>query len=274
MAARTIWKALRERFRRSPDMADQTGGIFRIPEGQLVYAIGDIHGEAGLLRQLLARLRADAARHAAGGAVTVIFLGDYLDRGPDSRQVLDILTDNPFPGASLHFLRGNHEQALLDFLITPVEAQAWLRFGGIETLASYGVRASPGLSDPARLSGLAQELAGRLPDTHLAFLRHTRLMTIVGDYAFVHAGIRPGVPLAAQQPDDLLWIRDGFVDRPFRSDHAIVHGHTIVDEPLLTGNRIAIDTGAYATGVLTALALSGTDRRVLRARHGEDARSA
>ncbi|OYQ37196.1 hypothetical protein CHU95_02070 [Niveispirillum lacus] len=259
-------------FRRYPPLTDAAERTFQIPDGQLVYAIGDIHGEAGLLRQLLATLRADADRHAQGAAITLIFLGDYLDRGPDSRQVLDILTDNPFPGARLQFLRGNHEQALLDFLVTPVEAQAWLRFGGTETLSSYGVRASPGLSDPARLMGLAQEMAERLPESHLAFLRQTRLMSIVGDYVFVHAGIRPGVPLAAQQPDDLLWIRDGFMDRPFRSDHAIVHGHTIIDIPILTGNRIGIDTGAYATGVLTALALSGQDRRLVQVGQGENNR--
>ncbi len=264
MVARKIWNALAARFRRYSPMADGVERTFLIPEGQLVYAIGDIHGEADLLRKLLVKLRIDADNHAQRAAITLIFLGDYLDRGPDSRQVLDILTSDPFPEASVHFLRGNHEQALLDFLITPIEAQAWLRFGGIETLSSYGVRASPGLSDPARLVGLAQELAERLPKTHLAFLRNTRLMSIIGDYVFVHAGIRPGISLAAQQPDDLLWIRDGFVDRPFSSDHAVVHGHTIVDVPVVMGNRIAIDTGAYATGVLTALALSGKDRRLLQ----------
>ncbi len=268
MAAKKIWNALAARFRRHPPKADGADRTFRIPAGQLVYAIGDIHGEADLLRQLLVKLRDDADNHAEGSAVTLIFLGDYLDRGPDSRQVLDILTGDPFPEASVHFLRGNHEQALLDFLITPVEAQAWLRFGGIETLSSYGIRASPGLSDPARLMGLAQELAERLPKAHLTFLRHTRLMSIVGDYVFVHAGIRPGISLAAQQPDDLLWIRDGFVDRPFSSDYAVVHGHTIVEVPVVTGNRIAIDTGAYATGVLSALALSEQDRRLLQVGQG------
>jgi serine/threonine protein phosphatase 1 len=264
----TFWKGLSQRLPWPAAAAAAASRPFHVPHDHRVYAIGDIHGEAGLLRRLLAKLQADSAARDDGQAETVIFLGDYIDRGPESRQVLDILTGDPFPGAQLRFVRGNHEQALLDFLVSPLETQSWLNFGGVETLASYGLRVPPGLSDPARLTGLAADLAARLPPRHLDFLRRTELMVIEGDYVFVHAGIRPGVPLPSQRPDDLLWIREGFIDRPLVADFAVVHGHTIVDVPLLEGSRIAIDTGAYATGRLTAVALSGSERRIIQVEGG------
>lgn len=238
-----------------------------VPPGQIIYTIGDIHGEADLLRRLLERLRQDMAERP-GLAATAIFLGDYVDRGPDSRGVLDLLLSDPLPGAKRRFLRGNHEQTMMEFLVDPLAAADWLRFGGIETLGSYGVRAPPGPLEPARLRQLAAGLAERLPPAHLSFLRETALMAAVGDYAFVHAGIRPGVALNQQKPDDLLWIRDGFLDRPFPTSHVIVHGHTITDEPELLAHRIGLDTGAYASGILTAIALEGTERRILQVRRG------
>lgn len=245
----------------------ETGTAFdaRVPAGQLIYAIGDIHGERVLLERLLHRLGQDMADQAAGRTVSVVFLGDYIDRGPDSRGVLDILCADPLPGAAALFLRGNHEQAMLDFLTVPAEAQEWLRFGGAETLASYGVLATAGTSDPVRLKSVADALATRLPPRHLAFLQQTELMLTIGDYVFVHAGIDPALPLDQQRPDDLLWIREGFIDQPPRGRHVVVHGHTIVDEPVLQGGRIAIDTGAYATGRLTAVALCDGERRILQA---------
>ncbi len=249
-----------------PESQGATPSDPAIPAGQTVYAIGDIHGEAALLRQILEQVGQDIGRQPDSPSVMVIFLGDYIDRGPDSRGVLDLLLSNPLPGAGLHFLRGNHEQAMLDFLLDPVAAAEWLRFGGVETLTSYGVRAAPGISEPGRLRQLADDLAGALPPAHLSFLRATRLMMAVGDYAFVHAGIQPGIPLNQQRPDDLLWIREGFVDRPFQASHVIVHGHTVTDEPVLTPYRIGLDTGAYATGILTAAVLRGTQRRVLQTR--------
>lgn len=238
-----------------------------MPAGQIVYAIGDIHGEADLLRRLLERLRQDKAARP-DLAATAIFLGDYVDRGPDSRAVLDLLLSDPLPGMKARFLRGNHEQAMLEFLVDPLAAAEWLRFGGAETLASYGLRAPPGPLGPDRLRQLAADLAERLPAAHLSFLRTTSLMAAVGDYAFVHAGIRPGLPLNQQKQDDVLWIRDGFIDQPFQSSHVIVHGHTVSDEPELLPYRIGIDTGAYASGILTAVALHGEERRFLQARQG------
>lgn len=233
-----------------------------IPDGRIVYAVGDIHGERALMEQLLDRITQDAV--GAGQAALVIFLGDYIDRGPDSRGVLERLSAPPPVGLEWCFLRGNHEQAMLDFLTDPEGALEWLRFGGVETLASYGVLAPPGTADPKRAKVLSDRLAERLPPAHLAFLRATEMMVTVGDYVFVHAGIDPALPLDQQRPDDLLWIRDGFIDRPVQGTHVIVHGHTVVEAPLIQGNRIAIDTGAYATGRLTAIALTGRQRRIIQ----------
>lgn len=235
-----------------------------IPAGCILYAVGDIHGECALLEQLLDHILQDAAAAGSGQTATIIFLGDYIDRGPDSRAVLERLSGPPPMGVEWRFLRGNHEQALLDFLTDPEGAAFWLRFGGVETLASYGVLAPPGTLDPRRLESLATQLRERLPSRHLDFLRCSEMMAVVGDYAFVHAGIDPALPLDQQRREDLLWMREGFIDRPIRGNHVIVHGHTIVDAPLVEGNRIAIDTGAYATGRLTAVVLAGRERRVLQ----------
>jgi serine/threonine protein phosphatase 1 len=266
-----IFARLRKAFGMATDVTPDTPSLPArpaVPSGQIVYAIGDIHGEADLLRHLLEQLRQDMAERSDLTA-TVIFLGDYVDRGPDSRGVLDLLLSGPLPGAKLRFLRGNHEQAMMEFLVDPLTTADWLRFGGVETLTSYGLRAPPGSMGPDRLRQLAAGLAERLPPAHLSFLRTTSLMAAVGDYAFVHAGIRPGLPLNQQKQDDLLWIRDGFIDRPFQASHVIVHGHTISDEPELLPHRIGLDTGAYASGVLTAIALQGTERRLLQVRRGD-----
>lgn len=254
-----------DRLRRQFGGADrQTAPIAaRIPDGQLVYAVGDIHGERALLDRLLRAILDDAAANKSLHA-TVIFLGDYVDRGGDSCGVLDVLSDLPNGDVKWRFLRGNHEQAMLDFLVTPEMGPVWLRFGGVETLASYGLLAPAGVADPRRLKDLADGLAERLPLRHLAFLQATEMMIVQGDYIFAHAGIDPGRPLDQQRPDDLLWIRDGFIDRPHRGTHVVVHGHTIVDIPIIDGNRIALDTGAYATGRLTAVALHGLERRILQ----------
>lgn len=265
MILRQLLAAFRRPDRPEPESIARPP-IPAVPPGQIVYAVGDIHGEAGLLRRLLESLRQDLAGRTDKPAATLIFLGDYIDRGPDSRAVLDLLLSDPLPGARLRFLRGNHEQTMLDFLVDPLAAADWLRFGGVETLASYGLRAPPGSLDPARLRQLAADLANRLPPAHLSLLRATTLMAAVGDYAFVHAGIRPGISLNQQKQDDLLWIRDGFLDRPFQASHVIVHGHSVTDEPVLAPHRIGLDTGAYASGILTAIALHGSERHVIQSR--------
>jgi serine/threonine protein phosphatase 1 len=224
-------------------------------DGQLIYAIGDIHGCYDQLRLLLTQIASDADAYANGRTVTLIFCGDYIDRGPASREVLDALCwlkrRCPF---HLQFLKGNHEQVMLDYIADPVRATAWLRFGGSETLQSYGV--TPPSSDDGPEAHLAarDDLLERLPVAHLRFLEDLELMVGVGDYAFVHAGVRPGVALTSQTEDDLLWIREDFLDTEASHDRIIVHGHTWEsDQPQVLPNRIGIDTGAYETGVLTAL---------------------
>lgn len=231
----------------------------RIPPGLRVYAVGDVHGRADLLASLLDRIAADAGSYA--GSKQLVFLGDYVDRGVESRQVIDLLTGGLPAGFEAVFLKGNHEAALLDFLADPGIGPDWFAFGGGATLLSYGV--SPDHVQRARFEMAREELLALLPDHHLAFLRSLRLSAQVGDYAFVHAGVRPGVPLERQSERDLLWIREEFLRDDSPHGVMIIHGHTVVSTPEIRQNRIGIDTGAYATGRLTALVLEGGDRRFL-----------
>jgi serine/threonine protein phosphatase 1 len=237
-------------------------------EGQLVYAIGDIHGRYDLLKALLGEIWRDCRARAAGRVPVLIFCGDYIDRGPHSAHVLDSLnwlgrrTD-----IRLHLLKGNHEQAMLDFLREPERAFGWLGFGGAETLASYGVAAPPEGADDRSLITTRDALLDALPASHLTLLQRLETMTTVGDYVFVHAGLRPGVSLADQIEHDLLWIRKDFLKSQASHDLFVVHGHTWSDEhPKLLGNRLGLDTGAYSTGVLTAVRLEDGGLSFLRAR--------
>jgi len=224
-------------------------------DGQLVYAIGDIHGCYDQLRALLAQIAADAEVRAKGRVASLIFCGDYVDRGPASREVLDALCwlkrHGPF---NLHFLKGNHEQVMLDYIVEPAVARVWMKWGGAETLRSYGVD-PPRVDDPADRHRVARdELLESMPAAHLRFLETLELMVGVGDYAFVHAGIRPGVSLEDQSQEDLLWIRDDFLGAEEDHERIIVHGHSwTADRPVILPNRIGIDTGAYETGVLAGL---------------------
>lgn len=241
------------------------------PAGVCVYAIGDVHGQRRELERLIAMIEDDARRVRAesGAEPLVVFLGDYVDRGRDSRGVLDLLCAmearfDAGSGIACRFLAGNHEVAMLDFLREPATGADWLNFGGVETLASYGVRASVGVSDPARCRALRDALEERLPDEHRGFLESLEPMVVLGGYAFVHAGIRPGVSLDRQRTQDLLWIREPFLSWEKPHEKMIVHGHTVVDQTEFRGNRIGIDTGAYATGILTALVLHEAVQRTLQ----------
>lgn len=239
----------------------------RAPDGRRVYAVGDIHGHAALLDQLLAKITEDAApARAAGLDVDLIFLGDYVDRGPDSRGVLERLCSGMPPGFSCRFLMGNHEAALLDFLRDPAAAAQWLDYGGVETLASYGVRASFGIREKARCRTARDCFVENLPERHRLFLENLELKIEIGDYVFVHAGIRPGRQLARQRPEDLLWMREPFLSDPRRHEKIVVHGHTMTEEPEVRSNRIGVDTGAYVTGVLTALVLQEDQQCLIQAR--------
>lgn len=233
------------------------------PEGALIYAVGDIHGESALLEHMLEEIRRDAAEHGVGRECIAVFLGDYVDRGADSRGVIDILNGDPLPGFTIHLLMGNHEQAMLDFLESPEDRPEWLSFGGVQTLQSYGVRASIGVVDADRCRDLRDRFVRALPGEHRSFLERLEPMVSYGDYGFVHAGVRAGRRLEDQALEDLLWIREPFLRHRAPFDKVIVHGHTIVPDVELHRNRIAVDTGAYATGVLSAVALSGREGRVL-----------
>ncbi len=240
-----------------------SGGEPRHTPGKRVYCVGDIHGRLDLLLDLHAQIRADS--EAFGGSLQVVYLGDYIDRGPDSREVIDCLLAAPLTGFEAIYLLGNHEQAMLDFLDYPLEAAGWLTFGGLATLLSYGVRPRR-LPTPEDLPDLAASLRERLPPGHLEFLLGCRLYHHEADYYFVHAGIRPGVALDAQDPDDQMWIRDEFTESGAAHGAVVVHGHTISPEPELLPNRIGIDTGACFTGLLTCLVLEGESRRLIQAR--------
>jgi len=231
-----------------------------------MYCIGDIHGRADLLLDLQARIEADVRGYT--GRRMLLYLGDYIDRGTQSRQVVDQLLERPLEGFETIYLKGNHEQALLDFLRYPEATAAWLDFGGLETLESYGLSltSQPRAQD---LGELARRLAAVLPDAHKAFFESGLLHWRGGDYLFVHAGIRPGVALDAQHEEDLMWIREEFTGSLRDHGVVVVHGHTISAEPEFRFNRIGLDTGAFHTGVLTCLVLEGTDQRLLQTGPGE-----
>jgi serine/threonine protein phosphatase 1 len=234
------------------------------PAGRRIYVVGDIHGRADLLRQLHGMILADSGAHRNRQRV-VVYLGDYVDRGLESRQVLDMLLDEPLQGFEQVHLLGNHEQAMLDFLEDPAIGPAWLYYGGAATLYSYGINAQARPPEGAeRFAHLSAELGQLLPSRHVRFLRRLSLYHMEGDYLFVHAGIRPGVTIERQKADDLLYIRDEFLS--FREPHEriVVHGHTITNDPDVRPNRIGIDTGAFATGRLTCLVLDGPERRFLQ----------
>lgn len=239
--------------------------------GELVYAVGDIHGCYELMKDVLARLAADTEVRAAGRRPIVIFLGDYVDRGPHSARVMEALVWLQRRGdLEIHFLKGNHEQALLEFLDAPERGGPWMGFGGAETLTSYGVQPPAADAAPETYRAARDELLERMPASHLRLLQQLELMVTVGDYAFVHAGVRPGTPLEEQDETDLLWIRRGFVDQPGPFGKIIVHGHTwLSEQPQLEAHRIGLDTGAYATGVLSALRIEDGAYEVLQAQRGD-----
>lgn len=239
----------------------------RSTDGRVVYAVGDVHGCYDLLKGLLEALVWDAASLDKRVGALLVFCGDYVDRGSRSRDVLDtVVWLSRQRSVESLFLKGNHEAMLLGFLDRPEQHVAWLRKDGLPTLRSYGVSIDAANADA---SHLRDALADRMPAAHLRFLERLPTLFTCGGYAFVHAGLRPGVPLARQSKDDCLWIRDAFLDSDHRFEKVVVHGHSWdTDQPQLRDTRIGVDTGAYATGVLTAVRLDGATVRFLQARAG------
>jgi len=223
-----------------------------------VYAIGDIHGRADLLADAIARIDDDRARRPIGHAIEV-YLGDYIDRGPDSKTVIDLLSVRLVKNQAI-CLRGNHEALMEDFLRDPANLDPWLQLGGMQTLASYGVGLHAGTEtaiDTHRRFWCA------FPRAHEMFLQCLRYSFCCGDFLFVHAGIRPGVAVAQQHFHDLLWIRREFLDSLQDHGKYVVHGHTPVGHPDIRSNRMNIDTGAWRSGTLTCVAIEGTAILVL-----------
>jgi serine/threonine protein phosphatase 1 len=231
----------------------------RGPHGSRVYAIGDVHGRLDLLTELMTKIEADARGFA--GPVELVFLGDYVDRGPHSCEVIEWLVRQIPQQVRPRFLRGNHEDVLLKLWENelPDEVLAgWLTYGGRETLSSYGLGAATIYSDD--LNQIRAQAIAAAPMAHHQFLRGLQFSAQFGDYYFVHAGIRPGIPLGQQDANDLMWIREPFLSSKELHGALIVHGHSISREVQSRHNRIGIDTGAYATGRLTALAIQDGDR--------------
>jgi serine/threonine protein phosphatase 1 len=229
------------------------------PDGYRAYAIGDIHGRADLLEELLAKVEADIGSHPPTENF-IVFLGDLIDRGPDSAAVVERLRTYGVRDATTVFLSGNHEEVMLRVLAGEKGGLLadWLQFGGAECVASYGL-------DPAALATMSEAAAikairAKVPKTHEEFLSSFADTFRFGDYLFVHAGIRPGLGIAEQTQADLRWIREPFLGDTKDHGFVVVHGHTISKKVEERGNRIGLDTGAYRTGVLTALAVEGTDR--------------
>ncbi|MEG3165067.1 metallophosphoesterase family protein [Sphingomonas sp. PB2P19] len=226
-----------------------------IPAGQRVYAVGDIHGCADMLDDLLGQIEADdAARDPA--ETTIIFLGDLVDRGPASAAVIDRLIALADARPRVRFLLGNHEEIFLGALDGESKAlRLFCRIGGRETLLSYGMDAVE--YERLDYDELVARMGELVPAAHRAFFERFEDMIVIGDYAFVHAGVRPDTALEAQRGSDLRWIRDPFLDHRTPLEKMVVHGHTITEKIETRPHRIGIDTGAYTTGRLTALALEG-----------------
>jgi serine/threonine protein phosphatase 1 len=232
----------------------------KIPEGERVYAIGDIHGRLDLLNGVLAKIDADLAARPIAVAHEV-FLGDFIDRGPRSREVVDtIMMRLKCPNRIA--LSGNHEEIILRAAKDPAVFLDWLQYGGREALASYGIYLPRHLDDDAIREAMAA-MRDKIPAAHFAFFENLPAMHIIGDYVFVHAGLKPGVALEHQTRRDVMWIRQEFLSYHSPFPMRVVHGHTPALKPEILANRINIDTGAYVTGKLTCLVLQGTTASLL-----------
>lgn len=231
-----------------------------------LYAIGDVHGRHDLLAAMHRRIESEL-KDAPSSDWRIIHLGDYTDRGPDSKSVIDFLIEARERDPRNLILAGNHDIGFLDFLAEPDAEGLFMRFGGVQTAQSYGVSLSAGggwfgRSDEALLHSHAA-LVEAVPQSHVDFLQSLIFSVAFGDFFFCHAGIRPDVPLESQSPQDLIWIRDTFLDHPGLYPKVIVHGHTPVPEAEVMANRVNVDTLAWQSGLLSAFAVNGVEKRIL-----------
>ncbi len=264
MTALSGWLA---RLRRL--FSSSSGSLFNervpfVPTGQRLYAIGDVHGRLDLLRPLITRIEEDdAARKPAD--TTIIMLGDLIDRGPDSAGVVSFLKMLR-ARRNMRFIMGNHEEMFLTAIERKEVLRPFLDYGGRETLLSYPISRSD--YDSLSLDELHRRIPALVPSADVDFIRGFEDMIVCGDYVFVHAGIRPGVELEAQDVKDLRWIRTPFLSAEFSCDHVVVHGHSITQDIEAKPGRIGLDTGAYQTGRLSALGLEAGERWVFQSEPG------
>jgi serine/threonine protein phosphatase 1 len=230
------------------------------PEGVRLYAIGDVHGRLDLLEKMHAAIKEDVGRHPDKGW-RIIHLGDYVDRGRDSRGVLDFLV-KALKDQRMAALAGNHDVGFFDFLKRPEKDGLFALYGGRETAQSYGVKAD--FSSQWLARQVAEELLAAMPNSHVELLTKLTFSVSFGDFFFCHAGIKPGVPLDEQKPHSLIWIRDEFLDWTGLHPKIVVHGHTPSPEPEVMANRVNVDTQAYASGVLSALVIDGREKTLMQ----------
>lgn len=228
---------------------------------KLIYAIGDIHGRNDLLRRLMDLIEKDLALVDENkiDSTRLVFLGDYIDRGYESFEVIETLIKLRKNSWDVVFLKGNHEEALLSFIDDPTFGQRWMKFGGRETLMSYDVEVPEIMTEDSDFEGFCREFCKNLPKSHLEFLENLRSYEIIDRYMFVHAGVDPLKPVEEQTDAEYLWIRDRFLQSVRRLPYIIVHGHTPETRPVWDGRRIGIDTGAYISNNLTAVRIFSED---------------
>ena len=253
------WRELGLLMTQQPRVA---GRPARLPDGLRVYAVGDVHGRLDLLQRLEAQIAAEAQAAPRNLEIELVYLGDYVDRGPDSRGVIELLASTSSARVRRRFLCGNHDQWFRD-CANGTCAEDWLANGGDTTLRSYGVELAAGRPFERATAPMAQALRDRLPRRHRIFLDRLDLIVRHGDYVFCHAGVSPGRPLDRQSAYDLLWTREPFLSHHGELEAVIVHGHTVSRDPVVRTHRIGVDTGAVWTGRLTAAVLEGAGLRFI-----------
>lgn len=246
-------------------------GKFKAPNDTRIYAIGDIHGEHRLLDKMHEAIAFDLV-DGAPEEVHFVYLGDYVDRGPDSKGVLDrlIFRMEQRDNVRRTFLLGNHERGMFDFFMNPEDAERsdWLDWGGVQTLASYGIHIDNNAALPSEKRDAAIALREVMPPSHMDFFEKLSYAIEIGDFFFTHAGVSPNRPIHDQDVDDLVFIREPFLSWPEPLARMIVHGHTKTKgEPEVKPHRINVDTGAFQTGILTTAVIEGNDVRFLKVQH-------
>lgn len=236
--------------------------IMNSAEKVYAYAIGDIHGRADLLEKLLGKIKADARKNSQARP-HIIFLGDYVDRGMESKKVVDLSLDFDLKGGTKVYLKGNHEAMMLDFLADPSTGPLWFENGGLATLLSYGVQPQGNFSSKNDLENIRDQFLTNIPKAHKDFYGNLVLNYELGNYFFVHAGVNPDRPLDKQTCEDLLWIRDKFLESKKPLEKTVVHGHSVVFDQMVSENHISVDTGAFFTGKLTCVVLESEDVRFI-----------